>query len=116
MSSIRDLILQSKDKKTKPINIPEWSVDCFVRSWSAAERNQFSALMSRCLNDTDKLYSQNMDARAVVMSLADADGNPIFTDKDLNLILEKNGAVVTEVARQCLCFNGIGNEKDIEKN
>ena len=111
MPSLKDLILSALDKKVKPISIPEWNVECFIRQWSAKERNEFLAsIASVSSGDSAKLFSQNMDAKAVVLSLADKDGNRLLDDRSIDAILEKNGENVSRVGQECMRYNGIGND------
>lgn len=115
MASIRDAILAALDRKTTPISIPEWNVDCYIRTWTAGEKNNFLGNFSGVTKDNGKLFTLNMDAKAVVLSLSDESGTPVLTDADLQVLLNKNATVIDRISKACMAFNGMGLEQDIEK-
>jgi hypothetical protein len=115
MASIRDSILSALDRKPQPISIPEWNVECFIRAWSATDHNNFLANFSGVSSkDASKVFALNMDARALILGLADQEGRRLFQDSDLDAILEKKGEVVSRVGQACMKYNGIGNTDELK--
>ena len=89
MVSIRDLIL-SADKHAEPLDVKRWGVTVYVHRLSLADK-----LEAR--DRADKLSEAETIAWCVARSVRDADGARIFSDDDLGLIADMDGAAIGEV-------------------
>jgi len=110
--SLRDKIFSSDDIKKELVEVPEWGVSVEIRSMTALER---SKLMENAASSDGKINIGSMYALTVISTVYDPEsGLPIFTDKDREAVLSKNGAVVERLATIAMGNSGL-TEKAVEQ-
>lgn len=92
---------------------PEWGAGndgagVYVRVMSGTERDAWE----RSIEDDATRYD-HARARLVTLSACDADGNLLFTAKDIDWLSQKNGVVLTRIATAASKLNKLGRE-DLE--
>src|SRR4051812_28451543 len=95
MMSLRDDILGCKDARLKEMEIPEWDTTIYLRSWTVAERYNWSALATK--SDGDPKSAAKCLAMATVYSVADSDGKQVFSEKDVEALTGKSGEVLQRI-------------------
>lgn len=98
--ALKDIIFAANDRPLRKVDVPEWGVSLWVKTWSARERMQVSGWKG----------ANDLDARIVALSVVDEAGNPVFCPEDLPNIQNKSGVVVERLAMQAIEHNGIGQE------
>lgn len=84
----RDSILAAKDFDQRTVEVPEWGGEVIVRGLCSKDRDNFEAELAATQDLT------NLRARLVVKALIDEEGNRLFSDKDAEVLGEKNSLVV----------------------
>ena len=108
----RDDILAVEDKEVKPVWIPEWGGrHVYVRVISGRERDLFEADIRGKPGATSNLY--NFRARFAVLVCSDADGKPLFTDRDVTALGNKSARGLERIFDAGRHFNKF-TEKDID--
>lgn len=113
MSSLRDLILASVDRKLEPLEVPEWNVTVYLRELSAEQVSRYRSIAVGAVNAQtreviDPVALMNVGAQVVVWGLCDADGKRLFSDADLVALGEKNANVIDRLSTQILRLSGLG--------
>lgn len=108
----KDQILGADDRSTKEIDVPEWGGSVLCSSMSAAERDAFEASMLDNKGKSDKSKLQNFRARFVAACLVDAEGNRLFSDKDVIALGRKSSSPISRLFDICRELNGM-TEKDV---
>jgi Phage tail assembly chaperone len=111
--NIRDLILNSNDRKTEKVETPEWGCEhVYVRTLSHSERRRLRSVTTTASDDD--LYLAKLAASVI----CDEQGNRIFTDDDAKLVAEKSGPVLDRVVGVWMKLNAVdpATIKDMEKN
>jgi hypothetical protein len=115
--SIRDLILSSKDLPTVKVNTPEWGMDVYIRSMTAAEKEKFSASI---VDKKGKGDLKNFVAKLLVKVLcSDKAGKVrIFKSSDAVALSEKSAVVLDRCLKHATKLNALLPEdlEEMEKN
>jgi hypothetical protein len=107
MTSLRDKIFTADDITKELVEVPEWGVTIEIRSMTAAQR----ATLTEGVSSVDKVDVSNMYAKTVIATVFDPEtGLPVFTDKDREAILSKNGAVIERLATKALGSSGLSDK------
>ena len=105
MTDLRAKIFEADDITKELLEVPEWGVTVEIRSMTAGQR---ATLTEGISSTTDKVDVSNMYAKTVIATVFDPEtGLPIFTDKDREAILSKNGAVIERLATKALGRSGL---------
>lgn len=114
----KDQILKADDRATREVEVPEWGGSVLCSSMSAAERDAFEASMLDNKGKSDKSKLQNFRARFVAACVVDADGNRLFSDKDVVEFGKKSSRPISVLFDICREINGMTEKdvEDIEKN
>jgi hypothetical protein len=105
--SLKEKIFAAKDHATGTIEVPEWGVTLHLKSWTGKERKKLQKLR----NDPDQMYD------AVLLTVLDEEGNPVFTKDDLPKLLEKNSAILERIVLAATQHNGVTQAQvDAAKN
>ena len=104
---LREQILAVRDVRLEKLDVPEWETEVHLKSWSGLERSRALAVFGK-MDDTSV-------AKVVAMSVCDADGATVFTDKDFGELAKKNGEVLERIALAACKHNGI-NKVEQAKN
>jgi hypothetical protein len=109
--SLRDDILNSDDLTHTPVFVPEWTdAELNVRTMTGRERTRISAAIERGDPQLSALYAR--------ISVVDANGDQVFTDKDIPALANKSGVALERVLKACIKVNSLNGEAvdDAEKN
>lgn len=95
MELTREKILGAVDYKIETIEVPEWGGTVSVKSLSGKGRDAFegSRLRFKENNKVEMVY-ENTRARLLSMTLCDVAGKLLFTEEDIEVLGEKNAAVL----------------------
>jgi hypothetical protein len=111
MGLTKEQILAAQDLKKTTIEVPEWGGTVNVKQIGVRERDELSALHgvwtkakgnSRVFNDTKEGHEAFAEFRlkTVAFSLADDNGNRLFSDADIEDLGKKSPAVIDRVYEQ----------------
>ena len=87
----KDAILVADDLPREAVEIKEWGGTVYVRSMSAAERDEWEAswLADDGKPKTARERLKNLRARLAVLVLVDDSGNRLFADEDADALGKK---------------------------
>jgi hypothetical protein len=111
--NLKEQIAAAADRRTQPLEVPEWGCTLHLKELSVGERMKLFDLMADDNNKDKLLY-----VYAILATVADADGNRIFTTDDYDLIAGKNSDVVLRLGKECANFNKLVGQpiEDAKKN
>jgi len=103
----KDAILKVKDIKTVPEDVPEWGGTVYLREISGQDREAFERAM---FSDEGGIKKDAPPLRPALLALclSDADGNRLFTDKEISDLAKKNGAVIARLFAKAQEVSGLG--------
>ncbi len=110
----RDAILSASDLKKETIAVPEWGGEVIVSCMTGTQRDAWE--QSLVANKTTALA--NIRARLLVYALVDDQGNPMFTEKDIDALGKKSAAAIDRCVTVAQRLNRLTNEalEDLGKN
>lgn len=95
-----------RKSKVKAVKLPDGTVE-YVRSITPGERDDFE----NSLNDGKVKNLKDFRSRFLVLVLSDAEGNRIFTDKDVEEVKNLPGGADFEILfEEGYAFNGMSRE------
>lgn len=106
-------IRAAEDRKPRPVHVPEWGGQVFVRRLSGPERDDWELAQYALLDAKpgDKYAGgRNVRARLVVATACTEDGTALFTEADLPWLQEKAGAALGRVYEASRLHNGMTEE------
>lgn len=113
-------IVQAKDLTLEKVSVPEWGGDVFVRSISARERGQIEAAAAKYkeTKGKDDAFARTFTVRMAALAICDEKGTPLFGLDEINVLAEKNAAVVARIAEVAQRLSGFSKEdlEELEKN
>lgn len=113
-------IVQAKDLTLEKVSVPEWGGDVFVRSISARERGQIEAAAAKYKENKgkDDSFARTFTVRMAALAICDEKGSPLFSLDEIDLLAQKNAAVVVRVAEVAQRLSGFSKKDldDLEKN
>lgn len=89
-------ILGRNDIRVESLDIPEWGGRVFVRSIGADERDKWDYEIYEA-SKTDEGRLPHFRARYAALVICDEDGNPIFTERDIEELGKKNAAAIERI-------------------
>lgn len=111
--NLRDQILNSQDYQTTEIEVPEWDCTLIIRGLSAKGFMAFQAASMKSKDD-DMLTGL---ATALIYGVIDENGKCVFSNKDMNKLMDKSTAVILRVGAEVITLSGFDEtEEDLEKN
>lgn len=109
--SLRDEILQSDDLEKEQVHVPEWGVDLWIRSLTAAERDAYENEIVKISDEGETEYDpSNMRAKLVARSVVDEDGQRVFRDADVDRLGGKSGKALDRLFSVAQRLTGITDE------
>jgi hypothetical protein len=106
-----DDILGVEDRPIEPVEVPEWGGRVYVRTMSARERDAIEAEV-HSLGEERSL--ENARARFCARVICNADGEPLFTTKQIPELGKKSAAALDRVFAVGSRLNGF-TAKDAEE-
>lgn len=110
-------ILSREDTKYDEFQVPEWG-DTWVRirSITTKEREKFEESVSQVKGNKTVTSMVGARAKLCVLSLVDANGNRIMSEKDVAELSGKNSGAVNRIFRRACKLSGIlQTEADLEE-
>jgi hypothetical protein len=97
----RDAILALDDLPREEVHIPEWRGSVWVRALTGGERDQLERMISR----------ENVSRASIVsLCVVDAEGNRLFTGKDVEKLAGKHGGALERIVNAALRFNALTDD------
>ena len=106
----RDAILGAGDLPTEKVDVPEWGGHVFVRSMTGAERDAWEMKIHK--NGPENI--SNLRASLLVLTLVDAKGERLFSDKDVDALGGKSAGVITKLFDVAQRLNSLSSD-DVEE-
>lgn len=94
MSLSKQDILAVNDRKPQTIDVPEWGGQVIVMPMSGKDRLTFELMVS----SEKQLTSIGVYSQILVRCLVNDNGIRLFNDDEIDLISQKNAAVLTRLA------------------
>ena len=110
----RDAILQAEDLPTEDIEVEEWGGAVRVRALTGAERDAFEQSIVEQRGKSTRVNMRNIRAKLVALTVVDADGKRLFSDKDAELLGKKSAAALDRVFEVAQKLSGLSPE-DMEE-
>jgi hypothetical protein len=106
---IREQIFAIDDIKLEKVNVPDWSMDVWVKGLTAAEKDAYELSGLELQEDGSfKQVMKNMRAKLVVQTSCDEKKNRIFKDDDIGTLGRKSGNAVGVLFDVAQRLSGLG--------
>lgn len=99
----KEEILAAQDLKTETVDVPEWGGQVIVRTMTGLERDRFE---SSIMQGGQRNY-ENLRSKVVVSTVVDAEGNSLFTLKDVEALGKKAANVIDRVFTVAIRLSGM---------
>ncbi len=104
--SLKDQIRKADDIEVETIDVDEWGVKVKIRGMTAGQRSQFiqdTANLEKGTVDLAKMYPD-----LVILTCYDPESDePVFTQKDRDLVNSKAGKAIERIARKAMELSGL---------
>lgn len=110
----REQILAAMDLKIESVDVPEWGGTVYVRNMTGRARDQFESSRYKLIGEKIEILHQNTRAALLAASLCDSKGTLMFSEKDVEALGEKNGAVLDRLFDVAQRLSGL-RQKDAEE-
>lgn len=116
-SPLRDKILAADTFGTaKVLDVPEWGVEVVLRPPSGRERARLGARFQNARVDPDDPATLDLEKAVeiypalLVACVRDEHGKQVFSDEDIDALLDQNGALIERIAQECMVAAGFQEE------
>lgn len=118
MALTRDDILNVKDIQVQEVDVPEWGGTVFVKGMTAKERDKFEASIIIHAGKTQRVNMNNIRAKLCSATICDEQGEPMFTEKDIDALAQKSASAMQRVFAVAQTLSGIteADTEDLLKN
>jgi hypothetical protein len=103
----REAILSVDDRRTETFHVDEWGGEVTIRMMSGEQREDLEIKIAN--REKNGLAGRRIRALAVVYSLVDERGQPLFTTKDVDALAEKSGTALDKILERIIALNGMNN-------
>lgn len=106
VDATRDLILNADDIELVKLPVPEWKdkegniIDIYVKQMSGRDSEEYI----EATNEAHGGYKQR-NAKILVCSICDKDGNRLFTNDDIEALQDKNSRVMNRLVEDIVKIN-----------
>lgn len=108
MSSIRERILNAKDIREEEVEIEEWGVKIRLRGLTGKER---ARLLQDAAKKDGSVNLEKMYPDLVILSARDPEtGVPVFVPADRELLNEKAGGILEDLAQRVMELSAISKK------
>ena len=113
-----DEILSADDLPMQCVEVPEWLGHVFVRSMSAAERDDWEVFLLSCRTPDGELNMRNLRATLVANTCCNSIGERIFTSDQADALGKKNSRAIVRIYDAAQELNAITDDdvKELAKN
>ena len=108
MSDLRSAILSSEDLPSEKVDVTEWGVTVELRGMSGTQRGKFLNQFSDENGTVD--YGKLQPFLLVMCMYNPGTGEPVFTEDDLPLLMNKAGQVLDRLGKRVMYLSGMGDE------
>lgn len=105
----KNAILSANDVVKELVHVPEWGGDIYVKGMTGAERDGFEASIIQMRGRDANVNFKNIRAKLAVLTICDADGKRLFTDKDLDALANKSAVALQRIFPVAQRLSGIGD-------
>jgi hypothetical protein len=108
-------VLVMQDLPYEDVSVPEWGGEARVSVMSGTARDAFEDAVSKARAAGEK---PNFRARLAAASVVDEQGEPVFTEADIEALGKKSATALDRICKVAMRLNGMGAEgmKEIEGN
>lgn len=106
-------ILGADDLEYEVVEVPEWRGRVRVRALTGEARDAFEESLQVGRGKQQKTSLANFRAKLVARTLCDAEGNLLFTEKDIRVLGQKSAAALARVAEVASRLSGL-SKADVE--
>jgi hypothetical protein len=103
----RDAILAADTLKTEDVPVPEWGGSVLVRELRGRERDEWEASLAVQRGRQMVPDVANMRAKLVARTVVGEDGEPVFTQQDVNALGELSAAALDRVFEVASKLSGL---------
>ena len=104
-------IFSANDTKIETVSVPEWGGDVGIRVISGAARDQLDMFLAGIVDARGNVVNvAGLRAKVCVLACCDEAGEPMFTEKDVPVLLAKNSLALDRVYRAAAKLNGLGKD------
>jgi hypothetical protein len=106
VDATRDLILQAEDIELAPLVVPAWkdkdgnAITVYIKQMSGKDANEYLTTV----NEENGGYD-NRNAKILISTLCDANGDKLFTKNDIDELQKKNSRVLNWIVEKSLEIN-----------
>lgn len=93
----RDAILKAAALRTEDVPVPEWGGSVLVRELRGRERDEWEASLAVQRGEKMVPDTANMRAKLAARAIVGEDGEPLFTQQDVNALGELSAAALDRV-------------------
>lgn len=116
----REAILSVDDVETRDVDVPQWGGTVRVRSISALERERLmkSSMIveGRGKNTVQKFDMPTFRVKLAALAMVDGNGNRLFSERDVELLGQRNAKALETVSDVAAELAGIQNDLDEEES
>jgi len=114
----RDAILKVADASYEDVPVPEWNGTVRIKALSAAERDQYEALVFLDSKGEPVKRREDIRAKLVIFSAVNEDGSRLFTEADIAVLSAKSAKAMNRLWAAASRLSGLGADdvKELEKN
>ncbi len=125
MGLTREAILAAKDRKSKPVEVPEWGGTVHILAMSGHELEEWQEFVFKATeevegSDGERRASTVSGVRAFVLlrTIGDENGQRIFGDDDGEVLLTRSAPVLDKLFDEAFAWNRLAAEdkKELEEN
>ncbi|MEU3600877.1 hypothetical protein ABZ714_19460 [Streptomyces sp. NPDC006798] len=100
------------DRAWEDVPVPEWGGDVRVQGMSGSERNayQSSLVVMGSGGSVQRLNMADQTAKLLAKCLVDAEGERLYSDKEVKALGAKNGAVLERLSKVAARLSGLRKE------
>jgi hypothetical protein len=106
----KESILSIQDTEIEKIYVKPWKASVYVRTVGSREWDAWEISLTN--EKSGKISMQNFRARLAAMCLCDADGKPIFTEKDAKELGNKSKIAMDIIMEAAKRLNGVTAEDE----
>ena len=110
----RDEVLGAQDLEFEVVEVPEWGGKVRVRGLTGTERDAFESSLVKTAGKIQKVDTANIRAKLCGLTMVDAEGTRLFSDKDVTLLGQKSAAALDRVYAVASRLSKISKE-DVEE-
>lgn len=102
-------IFSANDTRIETVSVPEWGGDVGIRVISGAARDQLDMFLAGIVDSRGNVVNvAGLRAKVCVLACCDAEGEPIFTEKDIPALQAKSSLALDRVTQAAMKLNGLG--------